>query len=231
MASVRQGRQLRNDASALSLEVNVPFAPLVVAPPTGKRTAEFGDQLILTVLGPSVQRVEEFQEEWDEQLEKLGLAEDDPNRARAAEYLDKSAFNLASIVVLAESNGKRMLLTGDARGDDILAGLAAAGFGDPIHVDLLKLPHHGSDRNVETDFFRSVIADHYVISGDGRHGNPEIETLEMISEARDDDAFTIHLTNREARLDEHFEAERAAGRTYGVVYRDPAALSLRVDLG
>ena len=45
-----------------------------------------------------------------------------------------------------------MLLTGDARGDDVLAGLREAGLlrRSPLHVDVLKLPHHGSDRNVET---------------------------------------------------------------------------------
>ena len=65
--------------------------------------------------------------------------------------MDKSVFNLSSIVVLADSGGRRMLLTGDARGDHVLDGIEAAGLfkDDRLHVDLLKLPHHGSDRNVD----------------------------------------------------------------------------------
>ncbi len=80
-----------------------------------------------------------------------------------------------------------MLLTGDARGDKIIENLEEHGLMDDegkIHVDLLKMPHHGSDRNVEDDFFKRVTADHYVVSGDGRHHNPELETYRMLFKAR-----------------------------------------------
>ena len=56
------------------------------------------------------------------------------------------------------------------------------------------MPHHGSARNVETDFFRRIIADDYVFSGDGKHGNPDRETLEMLFEARGRNSFTMHFT-------------------------------------
>jgi beta-lactamase superfamily II metal-dependent hydrolase len=46
--------------------------------------------------------------------------------AEMAAYLDKSVHNLSSIVVLVESQGKRILLTGDGRGDHTLEGLKAA---------------------------------------------------------------------------------------------------------
>jgi hypothetical protein len=35
---------------------------------------------------------------------------------------------------------------------------------DTIHFDLLKLPHHGSNSNVEEDSFRRITADSYVVS-------------------------------------------------------------------
>ena len=88
-----------------------------------------------------------------------------------------------------------------------------------------------SARNVATEFFRSITADHYVVSADGRFGNPEISTLQMISEARGNDKFTIHLTNREARLDKFFASEKAKGKKYDVAFRDPKQLSLKVELG
>ena len=59
---------------------------------------------------------------------------------------------------------------------------------------MLKVPHHGSSRNVEKDYFETIVAKHYVVSADGKHDNPDIETLEMISAARPDDDFTIYLT-------------------------------------
>jgi hypothetical protein len=90
-----------------------------------------------------------------------------------------------------------MLLTGDARGDKILKGLELVGLmqeGGNIKVDLLKVPHHGSSNNLEGDFFQRIIAKHYVFSGDGEHGNPERESLQMLLNARGNDDYTIHLT-------------------------------------
>jgi hypothetical protein len=66
--------------------------------------------------------------------------------------------------------------------------------GGSIHVDILKGPHHGSSNNVAPAFFERITADHYVFSGNGENGNPERETLEMLSTARGDDEYQIHLT-------------------------------------
>jgi hypothetical protein len=239
LANVPQGRNLRNDATRLAIESNQPFDDLVLRPQAGQATADLGDGLRFLVLGPSVQELRDLQEEWDKELKKKGLA----TPAEAAAYLDKSVPNLSSIVVLAEAGGRRMLLTGDARGDNILAGAEAAGLlekGGSLHVDLLKLPHHGSDRDVAPDFFRRITADHYVVSGDGKYGNPELETLRMLSEARGNDRFTLHLTYPPeefrpdypmADLTALFAADRKAGKTYEVAFRPAAAESVVVDLG
>ena len=56
--------------------------------------------------------------------------------------------------------------------------------------------------------------------------------LKMLSEARvGDDDFTVHLTNSEPRLTDFFDQEKKDGRKYEVVFRDPGALSLKVELG
>ena len=104
-----------------------------------------------------------------------------------------------------------MLLTGDARGDKILEGMELAGLlerNGKKHVDLLKVPHHGSDNNMEPIFFERVPADHYVFSGDGEHGNPERATLQMLLDARGADAgYTIHLTYPVVEIDAGRKAE------------------------
>jgi hypothetical protein len=229
VASIGQGRALRNNTAALGLAGNPGFAGLVAAP----RPVDWGNGLKLTVVGPDAERIADLKEKWDADVRRRQLTP-----AMVAAYLDRSVYNLSSIVVLAEFDGKRMLLTGDARGDDILDGLKAAGLlgAEPLHVDVLKLPHHGSDRNVETDFFRRVIADHYVASGDGTHHNPEVAALKMISEARPDDDFVLHLTNRDgkhdlgARLREFEQDERSRGRKYEIRFREDSLRSIRVDL-
>lgn len=192
VASTAQGRQLRNAARKLQVEVNPPFPDLIMAP---AKKIDLDHGLVLTVIGPSRERIAEYQQQWDEDLEKILQKEQDA--AEAAAFADDSPFNLASVCVLARMSRKTMLLTGDARGDYILEGLQRARLlrkTRPLHVDLLKVPHHGSSRNVEDVFFERVIADHYVISGDGQYGNPDLETLEMIQRARGGDPYTIHFT-------------------------------------
>jgi hypothetical protein len=93
-----------------------------------------------------------------------------------------------------------MLLTGDARGDDILMGLKDAKFLDSrgrLHVDLLKIPHHGSDRDVAPQFFQALTADHYVISANGENDNPDCETLCWLAESRGKDDYEVYLKNQD----------------------------------
>ena len=196
VASVGQGRKLRSNAEALGLRTNDPFSGLVLAETADGTRFDWGDGLKLTVLGPDRERIDELHKEWEKVLIEKGK-----QAAISAAYEDDSAFNLSSIVVLAELGGKRMLLTGDARGDHTLEAIKKAGLlkNGKLHVDLLKLPHHGSAHNVDHDYFETIVADHYVGSGDGNYDNPEIETLKMISKARPDDQFTLHLTYREGK--------------------------------
>jgi hypothetical protein len=229
-ASIPQGRALRDLARSLGLDGNPPFDGLVAAP----EKVDWGDGLELRVLGPDEERLQDLRDAWERDVRRRS-----PSEAIVAAYLDESVYNLSSIVVLARFRGKTMLLTGDARGDDVLAGLRSAGLlrRGSLHVDVLKLPHHGSDRNVETDFFRRIVADHYVVSGDGSHHNPEVAALRMLSESRDDDDFVLHLTYRDgkhelgAKLRKFEKDERRRGRRYEIRYAEGRPLpSVRIDL-
>ncbi|HJQ56859.1 MAG TPA: hypothetical protein VJ890_08125 [Vineibacter sp.] len=213
LASIEQGARLRGEADALEFPLNPEFdGKLIVA---AKAAVDVADGLTFTVAGPmqkEIKALHKKHEAWLKDLEKKGKS---PSDALAA-YVDTSVPNLSSVVVLAEAAGKRMLLTGDARGDKILQGLELTGRlkkGGKTHVDLLKVPHHGSARNLETDFFVRVTADHYVLSGNGEHGNPEREALEMLLEARGTADYAIHLTYPIAEIDaarqEDWKKERA----------------------
>ena len=244
IASTGQGRKLRNDAEVLSIPVNNPFEPLgrgkpaLVRGDAGVGRIDWGGGLTIHVIHPNEGRLKELQAKWDEDLRAAKKKGDDS--ITVASFTDKSPFNLASIVCLVEFRGKTMLLTGDGRGDDILNGLRDADLLDNkgrIHVDILKMPHHGSDHNASTEFFKQVTADHYVFSGDGSNNNPEKSTLVMISSAtRGSDDFTLYFTNRDGKLglkkklDEFKKGERDLKRKYGFSFRKDKELSLKVDL-
>lgn len=237
LASVGQGRDLRKLVDFFSLKGNPPFNGLVMQ---GHPKITIGT-LTLTVIAPDRKLLEKLQDDWDKKIRPI-LTRETAHKAEIAAYVDRSVYNLSSIVVLVESAGKRILLTGDARGDHTLAGLEAAGLLDThgkLHVHVLKCPHHGSIRDVAQDYFETIIADHYVISADGKFDNPDVATLELITRVRTDDRFTFHVTNPfnafvkpavGRAVKQFFDAEHAAGRKYKVVTRAAKDLSISVRL-
>jgi hypothetical protein len=195
LASVAQGRQLRLDLKALNIDINRRFRDRVALQDGAPGPWECGE-LSLTVIGPTHVELDDLREEWKKQLDKI-LSREEALATASAEKLDRSVANLSSIVAIAEAGGKTALLTGDARGDMIRKWLADTGRLDGAgraHFDILKLPHHGSDRNVSLEFFQRITADHYVVCGNGGHGNPEPATLAMLFEARPDLGFQLHMT-------------------------------------
>ena len=148
-----------------------------------------------------------------------------------ADFVDGSVNNLSSIVLLAEQGGKRMLLTGDARGDFVLDGAKKAGLlkNGAMRIDILKLPHHGSIRNVKKEFFEQIVADHYVISADGRFDNPDVDTLKALFAARPKGPYTLYLTNRIARVVTFLKGKTP--KDVKVVTRGAPDASVAVHLG
>lgn len=188
--------------------LNRPFqanggATLITAERTPAPIAVKG--LNVKVVGPLEAEIKELQREFDAFIEARGLTAE----AVLAAYADRSIPNLSSIVCIAEFGGKRILLTGDARGDKTLAGLrqADAFANGVLKVDVLKVPHHGSDRNVKPEYFEKIIADTYVFSGNGDNGNPDRETFEMLFGARDrNDKYDVVLTYSVAEVDRERKA-------------------------
>jgi hypothetical protein len=231
VASVGQGVRLQNESRALNAELNA-GRELITAPVQGSFRTDV-DGVAFTVVAPAQEQIDALRELWRKKVKDSADA-----AAVVSAYADTAIPNLSSIVTLVQVDDRSMLLTGDARGDLVLRGLKGAGLlgDDGLEVDILKVPHHGSDRNVETDFFRQVRARHYVISADGKHGNPENATLLMIREARGSEGYTVHLTNHEgedgvgARLDQLLEEQRRIGKPIPVSFRDEARPSLVIDL-
>jgi hypothetical protein len=193
LASVGQGIRLRDDVRKLGLKPNALFGERLIMATAGGGARSVGKGLSMTVLGPAKPELEALQKEHDTFLK----AQHERKTSSLAAFTDTSVPNLSSIVAMAEVSGKRILLTGDARGDRILAGLELVGAvapGGSIDVDVLKMPHHGSVRNIDVPFFDRIRAAHYVFSGNGQHGNPDRETLEMLGTRPAGADYQIHLT-------------------------------------
>ena len=196
LASIPQGFQLRTDAEFLNWRVNADFDDELVMATADPTLVTLGD-LSLTVVGPIKRELVKLQQAHDRWVKAQKAQKTRAAESALAAYRDASVTNLSSLVLLATLGKKRLLLTGDARGDKILEGLELTGLveeGKIVEVDVLKVPHHGSANNIETEFFERVRARDYVFSGNGEHGNPERETIEMLFAARGNDSFVLHFT-------------------------------------
>ncbi len=196
---IGQGEDLTQYARNLEVPINPRFgleALVTVEQATGPIAL---GNLTLRIVGPTRANLENLREDWLAWLrdhEERVLVPDLAQADRAAKQADTSVPNLSSIIVLAEADGRKILLTGDGRGDHLLQGLEQAGLLDSegrLHVDVLKLPHHGSKYNVSKEFLQAVTADQYIISASGRHGHPHKDTLRWIVETAREQGREVKL--------------------------------------
>jgi beta-lactamase superfamily II metal-dependent hydrolase len=166
----------------------------------------------VTILGPTEKHLRTLREDWNTWLRKnekalktireksardeKSFGASNVSRLLRALSLKAEAFgdpdsvtppNLASLTLLVEEGNDSILLTGDARGDQIIDGLREAGrlTGKTFSVDVLKVQHHGSKNNIDPTFCKAVIATDYVFCGNGeQHGNPHPDVVKLIAEER-----------------------------------------------
>ncbi|MFN2227690.1 MAG: hypothetical protein ACK2UY_15315, partial [Anaerolineae bacterium] len=184
--------------------------------------------------GPTEDNLEELRDKWEKWLDKHAddIASGDPLLAAMA---DRSVPNLSSIMLLARCQGRTILLTGDGRGDHLLQGLRQADLLDELghmHVNVLKVAHHGSDRNANRRFFRQVTAEKYVISADGLYGNPDLATMIWIVESACEDGRQIEilLTNQTSASEKLLEEYPPEEYGYHLSILDPDASALTLEL-
>lgn len=238
IASVSQGRELDGNIKTIRASINNPFNGLINSE-ANLNPITWDNGLEIIVIHPTIKRLTKLQKVWDKALKK---AKDKGDKTIVYASLitpDQSVYNLTSIVCLVKSNDKTMLLTGDSLDKEVLEGLKEANLltDGKLHVNILKIPHHGSIRNASEAFYKAVTADHYVISANGKHDNPDIATLELIEKATEgNDNFTIHLTNFEGennlknKLETFIANTRAQGRTFNINFRETTKKSIMLDL-
>lgn len=231
LQGIEEGADLRADALALQIPINHGFPGGLVTVDSAPIPLAF-DNLEIIVVGPTQANLDALQQDWIDWLDthENGILSDDPFVMANS---DTSVPNLSSIMLLAKADNRTMLLTGDGRSDQLLAGLGQAGLLDDhgrMHVDVLKLPHHGSDRDITRAFFRKVTANTYVASANGQDGNPDLATLIWLVEAAKAQHRPVEIvvTNRTPSVDKLLEEYPAAQYGYAVRTLAPGQHSIAV---
>lgn len=239
-SSIAQGQELDVLARGTGIDVNPDFRAAGGYARAGAGVVLAG--MTLTVLAPNDEALGRLARLW--RARAVPAADSDSAaRALAAVLDDRSVPNLSSIVLLAEFGGRRALLAGDARGDHILEAVnPLAPAGGPFHVDLFKIGHHGSRHSNSAALFEAVTADHYVISGNGEHGNPHPDTLQALFDTARGRPISVYLTNdprtgaskpadvATARAAAQVLARAAEDTLVSIIYRDPASPAISVQL-
>lgn len=162
--------------------------------------------LKLTILSPDARKLLKLKPRWEAECKEAGILPgglgDDPNAvkkpkkrrmleafggeslaelAKVASAADTAKANGSSIALIAEYDGKRILLAADAHPDILLSSLKRYGGGEPVKFDAVKLSHHGSRKNTTTALIKQLRSAKYLVSTSGSiFGHPDREALARV---------------------------------------------------
>jgi beta-lactamase superfamily II metal-dependent hydrolase len=176
------------------------------------------DGLKLTLLSPDRERLADLRKVWDEELarlereaetteeERAGLQPDalGPARIDVQELAEKpfkpddGKANGSSIALLAEHDGKALLLTGDAFApvlEQTVRRLLRERNQERLRLDALKVSHHGGRGNTSPGLLDLVRCERFLFSTNGsRYHHPHRETIARILKPRRD--VQLHFNYR-----------------------------------
>lgn len=207
---IAKGDDLTHAVDDLDIPINSRFDPSGIVSLGITNDPIIMKNLTLWIVGPNKTNLANLRQEWldwlEEQEERV-LVRDMGEAERAAGRADTRVPNLSSIMFLAEADGKSVLMTGDGRSDHLLDGLRQAKLlkaEGTLHVNVLKLPHHGSRHNTSKEFLQVVTADQYVVSASGRYRHPSRQTLQWIAEVAKEQGRDVEivLTNYTSAVDQ-----------------------------
>ena len=166
------------------------------------RTRTLAGGLVLRLLSPNRAKLELLIPEWEKEVRKAGLIPGvDPSPEPREPGLDAfgtvniddlaatpftgdpSEANGASIVVLAEFDGRRAILAADGHSDLLVKSIGplARREGGRLRIDAFKLPHHGSRNNVSRELIELVDCPRYLFSTNGSQFNhPHAEAVARV---------------------------------------------------
>jgi hypothetical protein len=142
----------------------------------------------LTLLSPTPAKLEELRPVWVAECRNAGLIPGQrPRRERRPAGIesfgrpdidalaatpfrgDHSEANGSSIALLAEYEGRRVLLGADAHADVLGPAVRALAASAPLRLDAFKVPHHGSAFNLSADLLESIDCRRFLVSTNGSY--------------------------------------------------------------
>jgi hypothetical protein len=197
--------------------------------------------LKLTVLSPEPAQLVRLRDRWQDSILEAGLDLEDPEyperlrkKARAkgisSSLLGKAGVDIATLAgsrfkpdpavangstigLLAEYDGRSILLGGDAYAPVMqraIARLLQKRGGAKLRVNAFKLPHHGSAANVSNELLALVDTERYLFSTSGAvFGHPDDQALGRVIGTRSRGSKTLHFNYTAATLAKNYRKKKA----------------------
>lgn len=180
--SIQQGKDLEK----LLDDMKCKRAPLIIS----SQVHSIGP-FTFKILSPTKNKLEKLLHAWPSQSESGATSSHNNDYKLSFEEIwaqdrfeeDSSIYNGSSIAFLLEVDNKKMLFLGDAHNQILVESIRELGFSETnkLHLDLVKVSHHGSQYNTSSEFLSLLQASRYVISTNGsKHGLPNKRTIARI---------------------------------------------------
>jgi len=223
---------------------------------------ELAGGMRLTLLAPTLDRLRRLRPVWEHEIRKNGLepgsggtelevlahpedvdaegmlgpAEIDVDAlARSPFNPDTSEANGSSIALLAEYDGRRCLLGGDAFAGDLarsIRTLIQARGGSMLALDAFKLSHHGGRKNTSTALLDLLACRRYLVSTDGSYyKHPTHEVISrIIVHGRQAGTPSLFFNCRTAQNEVWGDRILMADHDYAATYPSECDQGISVDL-
>jgi metal-dependent hydrolase (beta-lactamase superfamily II) len=227
---VEQGEKLTKQITDHKLPWNQMFGgKAVVVPNTGELPQKrLPGGMRLTILSPKPEGLRKMKEIWQNELvnqnlicgydfvqppvvevvERFGTQISDildfDMLARSDFEPDVSDTNRSSIALVAEYDGKRILLTTDAHADILLDSLQRYSPFGKTSFDLVKVSHHGAQGTTNLELIQALECRRFVFSTNGSiYHHPHAEAVARVIEASGNDPELIF--NYKCKYNGHLE--------------------------
>ena len=193
----------------------------------------------LSILTPTSSSLEKLEANFGRYVEEHGLA-DDPDTDEQVSYgrtlkdsqksLEALAYekhmttttfmNKTSISFILYAEGKSIMMLGDADINDVEKKLKDMGYSkeNPVHLNLVKLAHHGSKGNISKGFLEIIDCNDFLITTNGGTGgayHPDRKTIALIK-----DIYEKKSTEKIATLRFNYPLGSIMDRTAGLLSED-----------
>lgn len=229
-------------------------APVVVDDRTAPPSVTLRGGMQLTLLSPGPAELKRLAKDWQKVLLELNpkkaamLARRTPPApvkdferfeleplAAAPTKPDPSVANGSSIALLAEFDGRSVLLTGDAHANVVIDAIAAlqtarGRAGEKLKVDALKLSHHGSANATTIPLLAAIDCPRYLVSSNGNifyHPDRESIARVILHGGKQPTLYFNYRSTHNALWDSAVLRRRYG---YSAHYPNAGAEGLRVDL-